>query len=162
MMGGPPRKTDGRPATVYGREGASMLGPSKPAWNIEALNRVQWERVHDDVGTETLFRYASLYLDMLADRIETIEWAVEVGAVEHAVRVLVDLRTSSSMLGAERLALAAATAEQVLHRPAGDRGAPDLRALHDEADAVIAALLWAIRQLPEPTRRSPPDQGPMD
>lgn len=136
-----------------------MLGPSKSAWNSEALNRAQWERVHDDVGTETLFQYASLYLDMLADRIETIEWAVDVGAAEHALRLLADLRTSSSMLGGERLAHAAAAAEDVLRQPKGDHGAPDLRALHDEADAVIGALIWAIRQLPQPTRPAPPDQG---
>ncbi|HEU5429086.1 MAG TPA: Hpt domain-containing protein [Actinocrinis sp.] len=136
-----------------------MLGPSKSEWNIEALNRAQWERVHDDVGTETLFRFASLYLDMLADRIETIEWAVEAGAVEHALRVLADLRTSSAMLGVERLAHAAAAAEVVLQQPAVEYGALDLRALHDETDAVIGALIWALRQLPEPTR--PPDQGPV-
>jgi len=136
-----------------------MLGPSKPEWNIEALNRAQWERVHDDRGTETLFRYASLYLDMLADRIETIEWAVEAGAVEHAVRVLADLRTSSSMLGLERLAHAAAAAEAVLKQPAVEYGSLDLRALHAEADGVIGALIWALRQLPEPARS--PDQVPL-
>lgn len=147
--------------TLYGREGARMLGPSKPAWNIEALNLAQWDRVHDDVGTETLFQYASLYLDMLADRIEAIEWAVAAGNAEHAARILADLRTSSAMLGVERLARAAAAAEDALHRPAGDQQDSDLSALRDEARAVIGALIWAIRQLPEPTRPAPPDQEPV-
>jgi HPt (histidine-containing phosphotransfer) domain-containing protein len=138
-----------------------MLGPSKPAWNIEALDRAQWERIRDDVGAETLLRYAGLYLDLLADRIEAIELAVAVGDVEHAQRVLVDLRTSSSMLGVEKLASAAAAAEGALRLSTGDCGSVDLRALRDEANTGVRALIWAIRQLPEPTRPALPDQGPV-
>jgi HPt (histidine-containing phosphotransfer) domain-containing protein len=139
-----------------------MLGSSKPAWNIEALDLAQWKRVRDDVGVEALFRYAELFLDMLADRIDTIEWAVGTGAVEQAARTLADLRTSSSMLGAVRLAHVAAAAEAALRQPARTDGSLDLRTLRQEADAVIHALIWALRQLPEPARRPPGDHGPVD
>jgi HPt (histidine-containing phosphotransfer) domain-containing protein len=153
---------NGRSAdTLFGREGARMLGPSKPAWNIEALDRAQWERIRDDVGAETLLRYAGLYLDLLADRIEAIEQAVVVGDVEHAQRVLVDLRTSSSMLGVEKLARAAAAAEGVLRQSTCECGGVDLRELRDEANTAVRALIWAIRQLPEPTRPALADQWPI-
>lgn len=124
-----------------------MTGPSKPARNTEGIDRAQWERVLDDVGAEALVGYGDLYLELLADRLDAIERAIDADATREALQVLADLRISSAMIGAVRLVAVAAAAEAALRRDPLARGIVDLRALRSEADEVDSTLGAILHEL---------------
>lgn len=124
-----------------------MTGPSKPAPHAEVIDRAHWGRVLDDVGAEALVRYGDLYRELLADRLDAIERAIDADATREALQVLTDLRISSAMIGAVRLVAVAAAAEAALSRDPQPRNSVDLHALRSEADAVDSTLGGMLYEL---------------
>jgi len=109
------------------------------AQNGEAVDRAHLARVLEDVGERTLRRYALAYLDLLPGRLERIRQAAVSANTAEALRVLFDLRASSSMLGAGRLAAAASWLEATVRSGLAPEPA-QLAALRTEARVVQARL----------------------
>lgn len=129
---------EGRP-DMYGQSMAD--GPADP------IDRAQWELVLDEVGARALSCYAASYLELLSERLDGLERAVAVGAWAEALRIMADLRTSSAMLGAGRLAILVARAEAQLKSARVDRRQSVIRSLHGEALAVQGTLRSALAEL---------------
>jgi len=128
-------------------------GPGRDDPGGEAVGRAHLARVREDVGDETLRRYARAYLALLPERLDLIERAVIAGEGAEAVKVMFDLRVSSAMLGAARLAalISAFESSLLVGLPAGSAQVAVLRV---EADAVAEALGAALNGGPaqEPNR----------
>ena len=109
----------------------------------EAVGRAHLARVREDVGDETLRRYARAYLGLLPERLDRIEQSVIAGDGDAATKVMFDLRVSSAMLGAGRLVALISAFESALlvGLPAG---AAQVAVLRSEAAAVAAALGSAL------------------
>jgi HPt (histidine-containing phosphotransfer) domain-containing protein len=116
----------------------------------EAVGRADLARVRDEVGDETLRRYAKAYLDLLPDRLDRIEQAIGAEEGAAAIRVMFDLRVSSTMLGANRLAKLIAGVEASLGIGPPIGGAARMGALRAEAETVAAALRRALTGLGRP------------
>jgi hypothetical protein len=114
--------------------------PRGSALGDEAVDRVLLARLRDEVGDDALRRYAAAYLGLLADRIDRIEQAVDAGERAEAVGVMFDLRTSSTMLGASRLAALIGLLERSLTADLADGWKVWMAILRAEADAVMLAL----------------------
>jgi hypothetical protein len=114
--------------------------PHGSSLDDEAVDGVVLVRLRDDVGDDTLRRYAAAYLGLLADRLERIERAMDTGERAEAIGVMFDLRTSSTMLGASRLAALIGLLERSLTADLADGWKVWMANLRVEADAVMLAL----------------------
>ena len=124
---------------IYGRSVAN--GTAGP------VDRAQWEGVLAEVGARALSRYTVSYLELLSERVAVLERAVAGGAGVEALRIMADLRMSSAMLGARRLAALVARAEAELRSPRVERRQSALRAVRGEARAVGSMLRSALAEL---------------
>ena len=110
-----------------------------PEPDFGAVSRAQLDRVREDVGPRTLRHYVGAYLELLPVRLDRIERAIAAADPAEAVRVMFDLRASSAMLGARRLAALVSTLESTL-RIGLPVGPEQLAVLRAEARAVAGAL----------------------
>jgi hypothetical protein len=94
--------------------------------------------MRDQVGEGTTRRFIATFLELLGPRVEHIAKPREPGRADGA-RAAYDLRVSSQMLGAGRLAEVAGEIEQSL-RDGLAAGSRQLARLRREADAVVSAL----------------------
>jgi hypothetical protein len=123
---------------------APRVGPGD-----EPVDLARLAKVLDEVGGQTLRRYAEAYLDLLTDRLDGIEQALGDGHGADAVRLMIDLRVNSAMLGANRLVALVAGAETAL--PTGRPiDSARMAALRAEAAAVSDALRRALDDLSGP------------
>ena len=106
----------------------------------EAVDRTRLAGLRAEVGDATLRRYAEAYLDLLAERLDRIERAMDADARAEAVRVMLDLQVSSAMLGASRLAALIGILERPLPAEPATGGKASMTVLRAEADAVARAL----------------------
>lgn len=123
-----------------------MDGASAAGGPADSVDRDQWERVLGEVGPRALRRYAASYLELLPERLAGLGRAVATGDRPETVRIAADLRTSSTMLGARRLATLVALVESAPEAVCADRRRA-LRVLRDEAHAVERALWSALTGL---------------
>jgi HPt (histidine-containing phosphotransfer) domain-containing protein len=101
--------------------------------------------MRDGVGEQSLRRYIRAYLELLPERLERIERAIALADTGDATRLMFDLRASSAMLGARRLAELLSTLETTV--AVGLPIAPaHLAVLRSEADTVAAALHRLLRE----------------
>lgn len=109
----------------------------------EVVDRAHLAQVRAEVGDRTLRRYARVYLGLLPLRIERIERALAAADYPEAVSVLFDLRVSSEMLGATRLAWLVSELESAprLGLPADPA---QFRRVHAEALRVAAVVRAAV------------------
>jgi hypothetical protein len=109
------------------------------------VDLAQLARVREDVGEETLRRYAAVFLDLLEDRLDRLARAA-VGKTADAQVAAFDLQVSSVMLGAGRLAELAGEVEASLRS-----GVPvpvwRMRMLRAEAASVSIDLPRALDAL---------------
>ena len=148
-----------------------MVPPGSAA---DAIDRARLAKMGNEVGEQALRRYLALYCALLGQRVDRITGAAEAAsgaaagaeagaeaedeAMEDALRAALDLHVSSAMLGAERLATAAADVAVLLRN--GDRvGAARLRALRTEAEAAGAALRQVLEALGGAVPTAPEDPG---
>ncbi len=106
----------------------------------EAVDQVRLAGLRAEVGDATLRRYVEAYLDLLAERLDRIERAMDADARAEAIRVMLDLRVSSAMLGASRLAALIGFLERPLPAKPATGGKASMKVLRTEADAVARAL----------------------
>ena len=110
-----------------------------------SVDLAQLARVRDDVGEETLRRYAAVFLDLLEDRLARVARA-SAGKTADAQVAAFDLQVSSTMLGAGRLAELAGEVDASLRS-----GIPvsvwRMRMLRAEAASVSADLPRALDAL---------------
>jgi HPt (histidine-containing phosphotransfer) domain-containing protein len=107
------------------------------------VDRARLAALRDEVGEHTMRRFITTYLDLLEARLERIAEPLEPGRAD-SLRAAFDLRVSSEMLGAARLAGIAADVEATL-REGTLPGARQRMALHREADSVAAALFGMLK-----------------
>ncbi len=124
-----------------------MKGRSAADRPADPVDRARWESILDEVGTRALIRYTMSYLELLPERLDDLEHAAAVGAAPQALRIMADLRTSSAMLGAGRLAALVTRAETELRTSGTQWQQTTMRALRAEAGAVDAALRAALAEL---------------
>lgn len=124
-----------------------MSGWSAAEGCADPVDRTQLDRLLEEVGAQTLSRYVASYLELLPERMAGLERAVAVGAGSQALRIMADLRTSSTMLGARRLATLVAVAQMELRALPARRWESAVRALPGEARAVDGALRSALVEL---------------
>lgn len=121
---------------------------SRPAAGESAnpVDRAQWERMLGEVGPRTLRRYAESYLELLPERLDDLERAMAADDRFEASRITADLRTSSAMLGARRLAALVTRVEAALNTARTGRKESAARSLRDEAHALARALRSALAE----------------
>jgi len=107
------------------------------------LDRARLAAVRDEVGEHAMRRFVIAYLDLLEARMERIAEPLERGRAD-GLRAAFDLRVSSEMLGAARLAELVRCAERSMEE-GNLPGARQVALLHAEADSVAAALFAMIR-----------------
>jgi HPt (histidine-containing phosphotransfer) domain-containing protein len=116
------------------------------------VNAAVLDRLRDEIGGRALKRVVAAYLGLLDQRLDRVARALDGGDREDAGRAVLDLRVSSEMLGADRLAeLAAATARLV-----AERRDEQCRELIAEARAEARAVATFIRAY----RRAMAARGP--
>lgn len=109
----------------------------------EAVDRARLAGLRAEVGDAALRRYAEAYLDLLAERLDRIERAMDADTPAEAIRVMVDLRVSSAMLGASRLAALIEMSERPLPAERATGGKSPMAVLRAEASSVARALYVA-------------------
>lgn len=117
--------------------------PSGPPAADEAVDRARLAMMREEVGEEALRRYAAAYLDRLWGRIDRLAEAARTRPDDDGLRAVFDLRVSSAMLGATRLAALTVEVEAALGT-GQPIGAVRLRAVLSEAQAVVADLPLAL------------------
>jgi HPt (histidine-containing phosphotransfer) domain-containing protein len=123
----------------------ASLTPASGA--TEPVDRARLAEVRDEFGEDTIQRFIAMYLELLKIRLKLIVEPVERGGTD-GLRAASDLRVSSEMLGAVRLAEVAARFEQSFQ--AGETpGARQVALLRTEADVVATALAGLPRSVDE-------------
>jgi HPt (histidine-containing phosphotransfer) domain-containing protein len=106
------------------------------------------ERLRNAVGDEAMRRYVESYLRLLPERLDSAESAAAAGQRSRAAPLLADLRTGSGMIGAEKLAALAGTAEAALRGRGPVGGAEvDWAQLRTQAETVERALRHTLDDL---------------
>ena len=120
-----------------------MGEPGRSADEGDVVSRTHLAQVRAEVGDVTLRRYAQAYLDVLPERLERIEQALAAADYAKATDVMFDLRVSSEMLGATRLAALVAELEAAprIGLPAD---ALQVARVHTEALMVAAVVRAAM------------------
>jgi HPt (histidine-containing phosphotransfer) domain-containing protein len=108
-----------------------------------------------DVGQEVLHSFVRTYIDLLISRLANIEHAIGRRDCADALRDVPDLRTSSAMLGAARLAELAEALEHYLRLGEIAAASGLLPAIRTEAAAVVVTLrsVNGERAEPQPPNR---------
>jgi HPt (histidine-containing phosphotransfer) domain-containing protein len=120
------------------------MAGEKPSENgEEPVSCADVSRMRAQVGDATLRRYAQAYLDLLPERLDRIDRATSADQVADAKRAAVDLRISSEMLGARRLAAKLIELESSLHRGLIP-GIVQLAGVRTEAALVVARIRMAM------------------
>jgi HPt (histidine-containing phosphotransfer) domain-containing protein len=96
--------------------------------------------LRQDVGEQVLQAFIRTYVDLLISRLGRIDQAIADGDGAAARLDVPDLRTSSAMLGAGRLAELADALEQLLGRGRIAAAGALLPTIRGEAAAVVLAL----------------------
>jgi hypothetical protein len=105
------------------------------------IDRLVLAGLRQDVGEVALSSFIRMYIDLLVYRLGRIEQAIGRRDLVDAVNTVVDLRTTSAMLGAGQLAELMADVEQLLGHDQADAAAVRMPGLRSEAAAVVASLL---------------------
>ncbi|HEU5160990.1 MAG TPA: Hpt domain-containing protein [Streptosporangiaceae bacterium] len=96
--------------------------------------------LRDDVGERALHSFIRTYIDLLISRLAHVERAVARHDCADALQDVPDMRTSSAMLGAERLVRLTEALEYFLRRGRIAAAAGMLPGVRAEAASVIVAL----------------------
>lgn len=120
-----------------------MAGSTPASGATGPVDHARLAAVRDEVGEHTMRRFITAYLDLLVPRLERIAEPLERGRAD-GLRAAFDLRISSEMLGAARLADLAAGIERSL-RDGRLPGARQLAMLRTEADSVATALFGMLK-----------------
>lgn len=120
-----------------------MAGSTPASGATGPVDHARLATVRDEVGEQTMRRFITSYLNLLEPRLERIAKPLERGHAD-GLRAAFDLRVSSEMLGAARLADLAAGIERSLQERKLP-GARQLALLRTEADSVAAALSGMIK-----------------
>ena len=113
--------------------------------------------LRQDVGQQVLRSFVRTYIDLLISRLAHIERALERRDSADALQDVPDLRTSSAMLGAGRLAELTEALEQLLGRGRIGAAAALLPGIRGEAAAVVLALRSADDDRADPDPDPDPD-----
>jgi HPt (histidine-containing phosphotransfer) domain-containing protein len=108
--------------------------------NRTPLDHAVLTALRQDVGDQVLESFIRTYIDLLIIRLAHIDRAIGRRDCADALQEVPDLRTSSAMLGAVRLAELAERLEQVLSRGRIAAAAEVLPGVRAEAAAVVIAL----------------------
>jgi HPt (histidine-containing phosphotransfer) domain-containing protein len=104
------------------------------------VNQAVLAALRQDVGEQVLQSFIRTYIELLISRLAHIERALDQRESADALQDVPDLRTSSAMLGAERLAELTEALEQLLDRGRVAAAAALLPGIRSEAAAVVLAL----------------------
>jgi HPt (histidine-containing phosphotransfer) domain-containing protein len=118
---------------------AAARRPAGREPDFEAVSREQLAQLSEDVGGQSLREYVRAFLDLLPGRLERIEQAITTGDSAEAARVMVDLRSSSAILGASRLPTLISALEETVRINPPPRPAR-LAVVRAEAEAVASEL----------------------
>jgi hypothetical protein len=117
-----------------------MNSPARDRHNRSPIDHAVLTALREDVGDEVLRSFIRTYIDLLIILLARIDRAVGRRDCADALQDLPDLRTSSAMLGAVRLAEMAEAVEHFLRRGRVAAAAGLLAGVRAEATAVVTAL----------------------
>jgi Hpt domain len=117
-----------------------MNSPAQDRHNGSPIDHAVLTALREDVGEQVLRSFIRTYLDLLIIRLARIDRAIGRRDSADALKDVPDLRTSSAMLGAMRLADLTEALEHFLSRGRIAAAAGLLPGVRAEAAAVVIAL----------------------